>query len=288
MAEYTVAEMWDSRQGSRGGDSSEELLIYDVNATGTDADAAGARAAVLATAPLVFEGLFRSKVRHKCRGGARWMVEVDYSSKDNGKPDDEEEGGFRVGVKWSITTEQTRRLVALQTIERKTAAGFDEVDFKGAINVSKDRVEGVDVPVGTAQLTLTVYRKPAELTAAYFDDLLACVGKTNDDEFYGRAEGSLLFLGVDVAFVNDSSIDPDDQEAVALPFVFQYSPPGVVSIDGFDDVNKDGWEYVWPYFAEEVDTGAGLLIAKPVQLNREKVIESADFSALGIGTDFPA
>ena len=128
------------------------------------------------------------------------------------------------------------------------------------------------------------------MTAAYFDSLLPIAGKTNDDEFYGRARGSLRFAGVDVNFIYDSSIDPADQEAVPLPFVFEYSPPGSVEVESVnpgDALDKKGWEYVWPYFEETDYAGGNLLIAKPVQLTCVQVIEEADFSGLGIGTEFP-
>ena len=281
--------MWNSGEGSRGGESSE-VLIYDVNGF-PDGDGeplgAGASAYVRALAPFRYDGLYRQTVQHRARGFRRWLVTVDYGDKASEKDDSGEDPVETIGVAWALKTENVKRLVSIETLDSYNAAGHTEIDFKGAINVSKDKVEGVDVPVPVTTLTLTVKRKPADLTGEYFAALFACVGKTNDAEFFGLPARTLLFLGTDVQYVYDVTTPADEQSPLDLPLHFGYSPSSTINVGDITDIDKPGWALAWPYFEETDYAGGQLLIVKPVQVNVERVFDEADFSALGIGTNWP-
>jgi hypothetical protein len=269
--------MWDSRSGSRGDGGGDELLIFDVVGEadgGGDPNETGARLAALAVAPAI-SGLWIQTAKHKQRGGFRWMIEIEYGTRP--KAEDQ------IGIEFDISTVNQRRLVSLETLNKYGGTR----DFKGAIGVSKDKVDGVDVPIGEAKFALKKWFKPADLTISFFLTALNLAGKVNNATFYGLPAGTLLFDGLGASWIYDLATDPEDQEPVEVPARFRFSPNVTgLTVQGITGISKNGWEYIWPYFEDDTDDANKLLIAKPVQINREKVIETADFSTLGFGTSF--
>lgn len=286
MPTYDVGEMWDSRSGSRGGDAGEELLIYDVlgfeDGDGPPTEA-GARAAVIAEAPTI-AGLYRGAVRHRQRGGYRWLIEVEYST----KPKDPE----KVQFEWDISSVNVIRKLSLATLNVYTATGFSGVitssTYRGGINVTKDGVQGTEVPVGEGKFTLTRWFKPYQLTPTFFTTAHALVGFTNNAEFYGLPAGTLLFDGLTARCIYDVTTDPEDQEPVEVPGRFRYSPNvSGQTVHGITGVAKNGWDFNWPAFVDDVDSTANMLVQKPAAIIRDKVVEAADYSLIGLGTAFP-
>jgi hypothetical protein len=277
MPVYDVGEKWDSRSGSRGDGGGDELVIievYGIPDGGGDPTIGGARALALAEAPAI-AGLFMQKIGHKPLGGFRWLFTLEYGTRPKSTD--------QIGIEFEIATVSQKRLCSISTVAKYGGTR----DFKGAINVSKDRVEGCEVPIGEARFTLKKWFKPADLSISFFLTALELAGKTNSATFYGLPAGSLLFEGLGASWIYDLATDPEDQEPVEVPARFKFSPNvGEHVISGITVAAKKGWEYLWPYFEDDVDETNKLLIAKPAQINREKVIESADFSALGFGTSF--
>ena len=67
--------------------------------------------------------------------------------------------------------------------------------FGGAIGVTADGVEGVDITVPVYQFSETHYFSDAQVTGAYKGAIFSCTGKTNAGAFKGFAPGEVLFLG---------------------------------------------------------------------------------------------
>ena len=66
-------------------------------------------------------------------------------------------------------------------------------NHKGAIGVTKDKVEGCDVPTGTMDIQVT--RTLAYLTLDYIRALKALIGCTNNAPFWGFPAGAVRFKG---------------------------------------------------------------------------------------------
>jgi hypothetical protein len=268
--------MWDSRSGSRGG-SGDELVIFDVlgipDGLG-DPTVGGARLEVLAVAPAI-AGLFIQKIGHKPRGGFRWLFTIEYGTRPKLTN--------QIGIEFEVSTVNQKILTSLETVG--TYGGTR--DFKKAIGVSKDRVDGCEVPIPEASFVLKKWFKPASLSITFFTTALALAGKTNNATFYGLPEGTLIFKGLGASWIYDLATDPNDQEPVEVPARFAFSPNlGEHTIAGITIAAKKGWEYLWPYFEDDVDATNKLLVEKPAQINRERVLESANFATLGFGTAF--
>lgn len=288
---YSVEEMWDSREGEDG-ESANELLIFEVvgeraldaEPDDDDPDEVGAREALYEHLAEEIEepagrlgALYRGPVRLKQRGGWRWLMEVPYDRKSR----DPEQTGIEI----DISTVNVKRFFSLETMGRYAADGDDAPDLHGAINVSKGKIEGTDVPVGELKLVIRRRKKPGDFTLDYMDALYRLAGKKNQSTFWGFPPGTLIFDGATASFTFDVTTSMDDQIAFEVPYRFRFSPHVEdLEVHGITVAEKRGWDYMHPFFVDEVDDDAQQLVVKPQSLHVEEVIEDGDFSELGIGT----
>ncbi len=68
-------------------------------------------------------------------------------------------------------------------------------NFRGAIGVTADSVEGVDIAVPVYQFAETHYQPDSVITPTYKGTLFSLTGRTNNGAFKGFAAGEVLFLG---------------------------------------------------------------------------------------------
>lgn len=148
-------------------------------------------------------------------------------------------------------------------------------DLGGAIGVTDDGVEGVDIIVPKPIYT-EVYRRPSsEVTNSYVMALEELTGTVNNAAFKGRAADEVLFLGA-----AGTKRGQGDWE---ITFRFAASPNVTgLTIGDITGIAKKGWEYLWVRYADAEDAAAKALVKKPVAVYIEKVYEEGDFSLLGI------
>lgn len=267
----TLVEKLDSRRVTLGENPSVELVYI---LTGT-ADDAAAVAAIEAAAPLIYQGLFRQGLQldpqwvDENSGDGQWVATVRY--------------GPRPLPKWgeSIysfdTTGGTQHITqSIETVNQYAPPGKTAPDFKGAIGVTPDNVEGVDITVPVCSFAETHYLPAEIVTMDYRVTLFRLTGKVNNDTFKGCAAGECLFLGA-----TGSKRGSDDWE---ITYRFAVSPNrDNITIGDITGIDKKGWEYLWVRYEDAEDTDAKVLIKKPIAAYVEKVYEEADFSILGIG-----
>ena len=166
---------------------------------------------------------------------------------------------------------------SLQTVGSYAPPGKQAPDFKGAIGVTHDSVEGVDITIPVYNFSETHYIATAAVTGAYKAALFNLTGKVNDGAFRGFAIGEVLFLGA-----SGSKRGEDDWE---ITFRFAASPNVTgLTIGDITGIDKKGWEYMWVRYADAEDAAAKAIVKKPVAVYVEKVYETGDFAGLGIGT----
>ena len=75
------------------------------------------------------------------------------------------------------------------------------------------------------------------------------------------------------------------QEDWEITYRFAASPnvSGLV-VGSITGINKKGWEYLWVRYAEVEDEDAQVLVNRPVAAYVERVYDTGNFAALGIGT----
>lgn len=165
-------------------------------------------------------------------------------------------------------------------------AGLDDAaDFKGAINVDDNGVNGVDIVVPALSWTES-YDVPSNyVTNAYIKNIASLTGSVNKEAFRTFFPGEVLFIG------GSGTHEWDDQKGygpwslsfkfVASPNVGQTLPKA--KIGDIANVEAFGHEVVWVRYATASDPTKNQLVRLPVAVYANRVYPDGDFSKIGIG-----
>lgn len=268
----TVTEKLESRRSTTGDNPSAEL-VYTVR--GTDSDMT-ARTQATTASPATYDGMPRQSVTVEPIGHELWDATVRYApdSQQQSTPPQTGESVFSFdtgGGTQHITQSK-------QTVQRYGASGTTAPDFKGAIGVTADGVEGVDIAVPVYQFSETHYLPATQVTQSYKGTLFSLTGKVNSGSWKGFNGGEVLFLGASGSR-RGTSADSDWE----ITFRFAASPNASgISVGPISGISKKGWEYLWVRYADAEDSGSNAIVKRPVAAYVERVYDEGNFSALGI------
>ena len=262
----TISEAWGSPdfESSEQGKSVSRTYIV----SGTD-DASAANDAVAAGAPGTLYGAALKTIRSTRIGHNEWASEVTYTTKESRSV-----GDIKVSFDTTGGTQHVRQ--SLATTGYHGSGTFDFTpDFKGAIGVTKNGVDGVDIVVPSLSRQETHYFAVADVDDTYINAIADLTGKVNNATFRGRAAGEVLFLG--------ASGQNIDSEKAEITFRFGISPNATgLSIGDITGIAKKGWEYLWVRYEDHVDESNEALVKRAVNVYVERVYDNGDFSLLGI------
>jgi hypothetical protein len=269
----TATEKYLSRPAKEAGLTTAALLSTELHYIVTDtSDELAAITAVRATAPATHNDLARGEITVEPTGPTTWDAVVQYVGAN--------EGELEVGESsYSFDTGGGSQHIThcLSHIASYAPAGKTAPDFKGAIGVTTDSVEGVDITVPVYTFGETHILANSSVTGTYKGKLFALTGKTNNATFKGFAIGECLFLGA-----SGSKRGKGDWE---ITFRFAASPNKTgLTVGDITGIAKKGWEYLWVRYEDAVDATAKALVKKPLAVYIEKVYEEGSFTDLGIGT----
>ena len=266
-----VFEKFESRRSTKANQASQSSAELGYIVRGT-ADDLAARTAAQAASPATYDTLPRQTIQIEPIGPQLWDVTVRYSQNASTGTSTPSESSFTFetgGGTQHITQ-------SLQTVQRRPAPGTTAPDFGGAIGVTADGVEGVDITVPVYQFSETHYFTDAQVTASYKGAIFSCTGKTNAGSFRGFAAGEVLFLG---ARGSKRGVNGDWE----ITYSFAASPNVVNgTIGGFTGINKDGWDYLWFLFEDKEDPNAEKVVRRPRAAYVEQIYRRGNFSGLGI------
>ncbi len=270
----TLTELIDSREWTTGSRASV-TFHYTLDGTADDTEA---RALLLSSTPTSYQGLVRDACTLEpvsvdtVADTGKWECRVRYVAPERKAPEvGESSFSFDTGGGNQHITQ------SIQTIGSYAPSGQTAPDFKGAIGVTHDSVEGVDITVPVYEFSETHYLPDGQVTQAYRGTLFNLTGKVNNGSFKGLSAGECLFLGA-----SGSKRGADDWE---ITFRFAASPNRAnIAVGEITVASKKGWEYLWVRYADTEDAGSNTLVKQPVAAYVEKVYEEGDFSLLGIGT----
>jgi len=191
---------------------------------------------------------------------------------------------------WSVTVRYGRATAEESTFSFDTGGGTQHItqslvtmarypsnapNCQGAIGVTHDAVEGVDITVPVYHFAETHCRPAWQVTTAYKMTRFNLTGRVNNAAFKGLAAGECLFLGA-----AGTQRGRGDWE---ITYRFAGSPnrTGLV-IGSLTGISKKGWEYLWVRYADAEDSYA--IVKRPVAAYVEQVYSLGDFSLLDIGT----
>lgn len=265
-----VTEKFESRRSAKGDNPSAEL-VYTVRGTNDDL---AARNAAEDESPDTYDGLPRQTVSVEPVGPEHWDATVRYGlSTGGGFPQTGESVfAFDTGGGTQHVTQSK------QTISSHAASGTTAPDFKGAIGVTADGVEGVDITVPVYQFSETHYLSASQVTQGYKSTLFNLTGKVNNGSWKGFAPGEVLFLGASGSR-RGTGADADWE----ITFRFAASPNASgLSVGPIGGISKKGWEYLWVRYDDEVDAPAKAMVKRPVAAYVERVYDESSFAGLGI------
>lgn len=254
-----ISENYLSRKFTLGDQAGREL-VFDITGTNDEGDV---KTILLATAPAAYQGLAIEAIEAEPVGPLLWKGYARYVRLTN-----DDEYTFDTGGGTQRITQ------SLETINSYAPTGLTAPDFQGAIGVSEDRVEGVDVTVPAYQFSETHRFATGSVDQTYKLALFNLTGRYNNATFRGFAAGECMFLGA------AGSRRGDDLWSITFRFACSPNVSGL-SIGGMT-VDKLGWHYLWVRYADYADTGASALVKRPVAAYVERVSQPGDFSVLGI------
>lgn len=141
----------------------------------------------------------------------------------------------------------------------------------GAINITKDGIEGADIPSAQSKFTLTLYLETVTPTQRLgLEAITQCV---NAVAFEGRAIGEVRF--------ESSTINNQGREnyEVRLNFIREPNLTGL-TVGGITGISKRGHELLWVYYQEYEDAISHTMLKRPVYAYVEQVFYWSDFAVI--------
>lgn len=258
----SVTEKFQSRDIVRGLNPSAQLNFV---VAGTD-DYDQALVKLADDAPAVFDNLPRINYGIEPIAELLWLGFARYGYQ-NANPTGEAVYQFDTGGGSQHITQ------SLRTVRRYARPGFMAGNFKGAIGVTNDSVEGVDITVPVYSFSEVHYKKKAFVDDSYKSTLFALTGTVNNRTFRKYNPGEVLFLGA-----GGTKRGSDDWE---LTYRFAASPnmSGMI-VGDIEGISKGGWEYLWVQYADQEDENAQTLIKQPISVHIEQVYPYKNFDQL--------
>ena len=255
-----ITELYKSGEGVESVDNPSAMLLFVVTGTSDDVEV---RSTIEAHVPSSYVGLPIQDYDFRPLGNGIWEVAVHYGLK---KQTNQSSFSFDTGGGTAHVTN------SISTVARYPA---NAPDCQGAVGISGDSVEGVDITVPVYNFSETHYLPAASISGAYKATLFNLTGKVNGGSFKGFAAGEVLFLGA-----SGSQRGNEDWE---ISYKFAASPNKTsLSVGSVTGIAKGGWQHLWVLYSSAVDQNA--LIKRPIAAYVEQVYWPADFSLLGIGT----
>ncbi len=256
-----ITELAVSRMGTIGHWDPSRQLAYAVTDTEDDTEIDSLVQGVI---PAYYKGLKFGNYTTRTIGGGIWFVTVNYGQR--GLP----------GYTFDTTGSREKITQAKEHLESYGHGVQDNLpppDYQGAIGVTDDGVEGVEITLPRMGLVLTRYYPPSFFNNDFQELLRSLTGTINDADFGPYLTGEVLFLGAtgtqrgledgEVNYRFEISKNVDDL------FVASIGP-----------IQKGGWDYLWIRYESYPDTNARRMVKRPQSVHRERVYDFGDFSQL--------
>ena len=236
-----------------------------------------AATALFLAAPATLWGLTQDGLRVEEEGDGLWTGIATYSRADQVQ-DESQEPGDAPRYTFDTTGGTFRRTHSISTISKNGRGDPEDtpLDFKGAINATKDGVEGVDIGVSIFKFSETYTFEAADITEGYKVTLSDMTHTTNDAPFRGHAAGEVLFLGASGSTRGDGKYE----------ITFHFAALGneldieIFATATIDVAAKGGHEYLWVYYEDAEDTAGQGVVKRAQSAYVEQVYYPWDFDDL--------
>lgn len=229
-----------------------------------------------ANVPAVYAGLPLRDYSFQHEGAGLWTITAHFRKRE---PQAVET------TRWRIQTGggSTKITQSKSTINRYVASGTAP-DFKGAIGVTPDGIDGVEIRI--PQFRFTGQRKVdiANITSAYIDAIYQATAKVNSNSqlvaFFGVAP---ITFPAGTLLLDDVQIDQQSEDYVDLTCAFIAEPNRTgLTVGDITGIAKDGHDYLWVRYREKEDTASKRMVKIPDSVHVERVYDRTSFAFLGL------
>jgi hypothetical protein len=292
----TVFEKATSRSSTLDFQGSSEITIeFFVIDSSSAASETAVLAAVVTQLGAYYTGfalLILLNVKVSPKGGPYWEGSITYGvpNGDVNKDSPGDESGdtpeptdlnfLNSSFAFEVSSGSLHLTQSTNTITQSAAPGIVIPKTSGAIGIDRNRIAGVDIVDGKFEFTYTVIFN--NLTWGYLKNLRYLVGSVNSKVLFGFQPGELLLIGASGSYRTGTTSNYGiGSWEVAFKYWAQYNQTGIV-VGSIAPFNKNGWDYVWFGYSEQVDpNGSGLTIQVPVYASVERVYPYLNHGRLG-------
>ncbi len=239
-------------------------LTFDIQGTEDESEVLSL---MVGFAPSTYLGLLLRSFSADPVGAGIWRGSAKYS-------------GFANNNEYTFKTGGGTRHITqgLGTVNSYAPPGLTASDFQGAIGVTEDKVEGVDLPAPQFQWSETHIFADSLITDSYKFMLAQMTGLTmNDASFKSFDAGEAALV--------DVSGSKRGVDQWVLTFSFAGSPNATgLTIGDITGIDKLGWDYLWIGYSAFEDPSGHAIVQRPSAVYVERVLIPSDYSLLGIGT----
>lgn len=255
----TVEERFESRNTTEG-QNPNVVLRYIIRGTNNDMEAKDALFLVTAAS---YDGLARQSWTVEPVGNLLWYGAVSY--------------GLSGQSSYNFTTSGgTQKITqSISTVGRYAPVGKTAPDYKGAVGVTKNSVEGVDIVVPVYDFSETHYINDEDMTDAYLLTLRNLTGCVNSGAFRMFAAGEVLFRGA------EGEVTGKEQWKVTFHFSSSQNRSNI-TIGDITGINKGGWDYLWVAYEDAEDLTANSMVKRPKAVYVERVYPQENFAQLNL------
>jgi len=161
------------------------------------------------------------------------------------------------------TTGGTVHITSSRSTVNRYPAGVAP-DMEQTIGVNGDDVDGCDVIVPALKLTVAFKHPQGVITIDRVKQLARNTAYVNDDTFLTFAPGEVLFLGADGGW------GPQTETTIRYEFAMAENADGAkkLTIGAIANVVKQGHDYAWVRYEDDVAGGFPTKVAKHVYVER--------------------
>jgi hypothetical protein len=176
---------------------------------------------------------------------------------------------------WSFSGQTTGGSTKVTQGLAVTSYGTSPPNMQGAINVTANGVEGVDIVIPALEFSITKSQSAGTVSLAYVATLTNMTGTTNNASFNGFAAGELLFLGADF------SQSSEGECSVTYKFVASPNQTGL-TVGSISGIAKKGHEYMWVLYEAFEDATNKAVVRRPRAVYVHRVYRESNFASLQI------
>lgn len=298
-----MIDFWElmSSRHTRSGRDASAVLVYFVRGT---IDEPVVRTTMLANVPPVYGDLVLQSLECEPVGYGMWHVSAYYGlaptvsttnpgvdpgggSSGGTEPGPSDALGAAIVVSIGHRTQHITQSLYTADKAQRSADTRPLPDFKGAIGVSRDGVEGCDIIVPELTWQEEWSFVDAYITWAYAQRLYELVGRVNHAKFRSFEPGEVMFLGAQLDRPTSGI------RKITYSFRAERNVTNFKLTPEFNSVNKEGHQYLWVSYEDDVSGDNLLRIPRAVYV--EEVgrpggmvvgpdnTNKANFALLGIG-----